>query len=249
MISYIIATCDKVRSYDNHENVIDKQMNEFFRLLHNKQINNKTHYFKEVVFMVPIVDAEHKYTEYYRFKEWREQLDLYNIPMIVHEYASTNRYYSYEQWLIGCTQVATGEYYLLMEDDYCLDKECLMIDQEMIDLYLEKFPNNIGYLSARVDTNHVHHGYHSSISNGLISRYTIKHYCKDVNLLKLFYDYPLYPQISFSRLFLSLGVPLDDVRDRYKIYFWNTPTLSIQNYSVLSNQTKHHFCIPVQIVL
>ena len=241
MISYIIATCERKRNVN--ENVLKYQMNELFELLSNKKDSNKSNIFKEVIIIRPVIVNQEKFTSYYDFDNWRTELDKYNIDLVIYNLEIKNSRYSYDQWLIGMT-IASGDYYLFIEDDYCLDKTYLDIDTDLIEYYKHVFPSNIGYLCSYVNKDDIVHGYHAATSNGLISKYTIKTYMNGINLMKYFCQFEIHPQVAFSRLFLSFGVRIEDIRDKYNVYTWNSYEKVMEDYSL--DKKEYHVFLPIE---
>lgn len=249
-ISYIVATCNKKRLNNLHlsEDVLKLQMNEFFQLLENKKVNNVPHLFKEVIFIYPTIHDKNNdaFEHYYDFEVWKNKLNEYDIKMCIVKTDIPNHKHSYDQWLIGCN-VSTGDYNMLIEDDYCLDKNNLTLEQDLIKCYNDIFVYNVGYLTTYADKNHVNHGYHAAISNGLISRKTIKEYLKDVDLLSEFYKINEYSQVAFSQLFLLQNVFIEDFRHLYRILFWDAGTKTMKDYTLNNvNRDERHVFIPLQ---
>ena len=204
-ISYIIATYagkDHTSNKDVADIVLQEQFNQLFALLKNKQKYSCHCAIVEVIVVCPPVDSENLRTNYYLKDSWKESLDKFGISLRCVDYVGENIHHSYDQWIQGCMNASPdSDYYILIEDDYCLDQRNVNLELDMINLYLKKFPNNIGYLASWAPKKDPNHGYHAAISNGLISKDTFE---KFENPLEDFYGITksIYPQVNFSLLFL-----------------------------------------------
>jgi hypothetical protein len=248
MLSYIIATYagkDHTSNKDIADKVLRLQMNELVALLENKKNKNITNYISEVIIVKPHVALDNTLPHYYDFSSWGKSLEKYSVKLHILDYIGDNKHHSYDQWIQGWS-VATGDYYILCEDDYCLDSSNLTFEQDIIKHYKNTFPNNIGYLCTMVDSKY--HGYHAAISNGIISKTTIQSMGNDI--LNTFYSIntSVYPQVNFSRLFLNANIDIKDFVDTYIVLFWNSYHQNIEIYTRNQDADKHIF-IPVQFLI
>lgn len=109
---------------------------------------------------------------------------------------------SYGQWARFLGEYPDFDYYILIEDDYCLDNVNAI--SLLIEEYEKKLPNG-GFLCSRI----LHNPTHAAISNGVVSGKTAVEVFGSVekainfiltNPLKEFSNQPVY-QINFAVLF------------------------------------------------
>jgi hypothetical protein len=133
-----------------------------------------------------------------------------------------------------------------MEDDYCIHKTNLTFDIDLIRLYNEKYPDNIGYLGSLASFIN-ENIYHMAISNGIISKKTFEKIGSDI--LEKFYKIKNYcPQIAFSILFTNENINLYDLQNEYTFPFWCCSTRRMIIYSKQPcNVEIKYIMIPVQL--
>ena len=240
-ISYIIATYEgsnHTSNKDYSDIVLHTQMLELF-----KYLETSTNIIKEVIIVKPPVSPENAYKGYYRFGEWKRKLDNYDVVLKIVPYIGDNKHHSYDQWIQGF-QVATGDYFLFLEDDYCINSEYLEADIELMKHYNELFPSKKGYMCQMTDDKY--HGFHAAVSNGMISRTTFESMPDPLNH---FYSIQAnrWPQVNFSHLFFENGIEIKDYREKFGVLFWNSYEENIENHSL--NLELSNPLLPVQCIL
>lgn len=265
-IAYVIATYSaplKGRPpAEQPENILQYHLEELTKLLRRKRDT----LIKHVIVVCPLT-RHPPYPNYYQKEKWEKlfKLEFPHVQLHFFDYVGYNIDHSYDQWIQAYEYLPNQDYYLLIEDDYYI--EDANVDVDLVRIYKEKFPNNIGYLASWV-TNETHKlGKHAAISNGLISRETFeklgqplrKYYAINPRTLTDFYKKCANffaseevlimanetPQLKFTRLFLNDGIPLDDIRNYYQIYFWDSSAKTIIDFSPTKTSNKPLF-IPVQ---
>lgn len=215
-INYVVATYSGVIKSRDEKEQYALQVN----------LNNLHHILKEnktcisqvtVVCPTPRGDA---YPNYYQQKKWEKR-----IPNIVFlPYEGRNDHHSYDQWLQGYLKFPDFDYYIFIEDDYCVNTDIPNFDTKLVEIYKESFPDNIGYLCSKADVNE--HRFHAIVSNGMISRESLEKFDKKTMLQELYstttYESYPYPQLKFSFMFLNKGIPLKDYRKYYSVPFWDS---------------------------
>jgi len=246
-LHYIIATYAGIyRESENKEYVLQRQLQQIYKILKNKKKYNLPCFLRQITIVCPKVKNNHNtYSKYYQKNMWLYvfEREFPDIRLVYIDYIGQNQDHSYDQWIQGYLYASQYDYHLLMKDDYCISDEQSLFDQNLIMLYLKKFPNNIGYLATWA-ANNQNLPYHAAISNGVISKQTFE---KFENPLKSYYDMEKvvnYPQLKFSYLFTNNGIPLADFTDKYQALFWHSENMCIFNFSSEHNQ---RMLIPVQI--
>jgi len=236
-ISYIIA------SYGGRDHLSNRHYSEYVLQLHFihliKAVSVQRDLVKEVILVIPPVLEP--FEKYYDIPGWKEKLTAIGVDLVCVDYIGTNKFHSYDQWIQGCN-VARGDYFILIEDDYSLDPDSPNSLKDLVQCYNEMFPDSKGYLCGLV----LEPPRHAAISNGIISRKTCEHI---PDMLNEFYrqhisgQYEAYSQITFSILFTNFQLPIEDYRHRFKSLFWNSFNNNFEDFSVVD--TKHIF-VPVQ---
>jgi len=239
-ISYIIA------SYAGREHVSNRQYSEYVLQLHFihlvKALSAQRDLVKEVILVIP--PTGHPFQEYYNIPKWTCELKAIGVDLVCVNYIGTNNFHSYDQWIQGCN-VARGDYFILIEDDYSLDSENPNALNDLVQCYNQVFTDSKGYLCGLV----AGPPRHAAISNGIISRKTFEHI---PDMLNQFYQlhtlkgYEAYPQITFSILFTNFELPIEDYRHRFKSLFWNSFKNDFEDFSVVDT---NHIFVPVQSFL
>lgn len=245
-INYIIASYSGVtfsRRFNHCGDCLNFQLETLKNILTKKKELNLPCLIKQVNIIVPEpLEGVAIFKNYYRFDEWKKMFDSINIPIVFQLYKGQNIHHSYDQWLQGILKfIDDYTHHIIMEDDYCIHPDCIDFDTKLIEIYKDKFKDNIGYLSEKCGYDDINK-LHSWISNGIISSDTLK---KINEPLKTFYSYGLYPQIGFSHLFYSNNIPLADYSEHFRVPFWNHYENKIIDYS--SNKEITEACIvPVE---
>lgn len=244
-LHYIIATYSGVyRDHEHKEFVLQRQLEILYKILVNKKDRGLPNLVKRVTVVCPDSHHPRTYTKYYQKELWAGvfENEFPEIKLVFHRYVGENKDHSYDQWIQGYLSGTDCDYNLFMEDDYCFDLEKVMFDQDLIDMYQSKFPNNVGYLATWISNNNGHK-LHAAISNGVISTETFQRFDDP---LKTYYDMvktETYPQLKFSFMFTDNGIPLADITDKYQALFWNSDTLQKINFG---QDDKEPLLYPVQ---
>lgn len=237
-INYVIATYNgRYRQHEDKERVLQKQLEELYKILEER----KESLIKQITIVCP-TPRHPPYEHYYQKEKWLQAFSKINVQIEFLQYKGDNNDHSYDQWIQGYQKHPEYTHHLFVEDDYCVYNN-KVFDYELLDLYKQKFPNNIGYLCSMASTNG--HDFHAAISNGLISTDTFKSFSTDP--LILYYSSKHgYPQLKFSYMFTDNGIPLDDFSDQYKILFWHSNEGRVIDYS---KPGVNRTCIvPVQVL-
>lgn len=242
-MNYVIATY----AGTSNEFSLELQMQNLFAILMNK----KTKYIKQVTIVCPPVKPEHSYkTCYYNWDKWINlfQTSLPHISLVYMDYVGENRHASYDQWIQAIQRFPDFEYYLLIEDDYCIHPSILDFDTKIIDTYNQIVgENNIGYVCTYADAI-MGKPYHAAISNGIVNKKTIEKF-KDIDILKTYYecaDECGIEQVAFSNLFLQYDIPVYSFHEIYTAVFWSSFRKCLELYS---QDIKNYMFIPIQFLL
>jgi len=246
-INYVVASYNGItgsRRCNYSEKVLDFQLEKLRHIMDEKKKNNIDCLIKKITIIVTdckvINNTIPTFENYYLFDKWKQM--FLDIEISFQPYVGLNNHFSYDQWLQGIISNQNDfTHHIIIEDDYCIDPKCLNFDLLLVDIYKTKFKDNIGFLSEKCGDD-TQFGYHSWISNGMISSDTIK---KIDNPLSKFYSYNLYPQITFSYIFKDTGIPLDDYSEYFKITFWDQRTKELKDMSENKNIEIECF-IPVE---
>jgi len=227
-INYIIASYPGQtfsRRSKNSENCLDTHLSVLKNIFQKKIENNIDCLVKRITIIVTETKKEHKdFKNYYKFEKWKE--DFKNIEIIFQPCKGKNEHHSYDQWIQGIIKSWDKfTHHIIIEDDYCIQPNCYDFDIKLYNIYMEKFKDNIGYLSSKYGTQDKL-PFHAMISNGIISSDTLKKLNQPLNL---FYEYEGFPQLSFSYLFSDNNIPIDDYTYYFRVPFWTGR--KIINYS------------------
>jgi len=248
MIHYIIASfsgkTDSRKHLPESEKVLAIQLDTLRKIFSEKKYQNIRNLISQITIVVPTCKIE-SYKDYYD----TSINEIEGIPIQYLTYVGSNKDHSYDQWLQGIMYNKDAfSYYLLIEDDYCIDTSNLYFDKELVDIYNASFKDkkNIGYLSTLVLENPFKH---AAISNGIISKETVDyiHLRTGHTILDEYYTLSGYPQLKFSQLFNDMEVCHSDLKGHYCIYFWDTPSQKIIDFSTEKDCTKLSF-IPCQYI-
>jgi hypothetical protein len=181
------------------------------------------------------------------YDKWIDLFTSMDVVINFIDYVGDNKHHSYDQWIQGYLFNKKLDYYIVMEDDYCVDPKNIEFDIELLHHYKDKFPDDIGYLCAyahEIDNNILI----ASISLGIISRKTFELIGEDI--LDKFYSTKKYncPQIDFSCLFKDHNINILDIQEYYMIPFWESNNKKFVYYSKVSNKNFRHIFLPVQFL-
>lgn len=242
-INYIIATFEgktHTRLLDpNSENVLNINLDILYNNISKKTTKSLI---KQITIMCPQVQGE-KYHKYYNKKKWIPKFQSIGVQLIFEP--CVNRYMSYDQWLLGYQKYPNFDYFILSEDDYCVDKNFSDFDNELVEYYKEKTKDNVGYICSLAWDVH-HNVWHAGVSNGIISKETME---KLINPLEKFYALndnqfgDQRGQLKFSALFTQNNIKLLDYTDKWRVLFWVSHNQKIVE---LNEKGNGHIFIPVQ---
>lgn len=249
MLSYIIATYAGNMSNKYLKNkVLDFQLETLYSIIKKKKENNIPNYVSNIIITVPKCDCK-DIDKYYLWDKWYDWFDQTDTKLIKLDYVGENKHYSYDQW-IQAVEYIDHDYYLFMEDDYCINPNELHFDMELINLYNNTFPKQIGYLCSFAIKSY--NQYHAAVSTGLISFKTYK--ALGDNVLQQFYNTSHgNSQIAFSLLFLLNNIQIFDMYEHCHAIFWQSYDCTLHNIKkekdCSDNSNKKTIIIPVQYLL
>lgn len=266
-INYIIATYSGKKNYENETTLIQNRpwdalqihLNYLKLLLENKLKHNIPIYISQITIVEPIVHTE-IYDNYYQKDKWQS---ICGIPVIYQILDGNNVDHSYDQFLQGMLKNKSFDYHITLEDDYYINPNLLNFEDELIQLYKEKFPNNIGYLCTYASfhpiiytndnippksdlTNIIHYDlWHGAISNGMISKDTLEHLGD--NILNYYYNFwYMYPQLKYSFIMYKNNVNIADITSKYRSPFWNSVQQSLKDFAPYNNI---YLFLPIQLTI
>lgn len=221
---YVIATyigkktnfnAERNRTYGSAEQTLKIHLNQLYTVKHsiNTIIITKAEVDKDVI------TYNNYYPTSYRFSD-------------VKEYEVINQGFSNGQWLRAYEKEPDYDYYFFCEDDYCpaIDN----FDSEMINIYKQKFPNNIGFLSNLIQGYPKHDQNLPLHYEGIIllSKQTLQKLYNNFPNPAQYLDYISPPfcrimnggreQVNFTILFLLCEINVEDTIDKnYQFIYWN----------------------------
>lgn len=215
-------------------------------------------YLKRVVVVTPSVPEEDTLglPGYYAHDKWVRAFARVGVEYMPVPYVGKNEHASYDQWLQGWLAIRgldKEEYYCVFaEDDYALDPSSggdafLKLVQhyraQCADVYMCTY-------AAQTE-----HKYHAVISNGIVSGSTLERldrYCVDVmnvsGVLEHYYECAQacgVPQIGFSDLFLTCGIPVVSMHRDFDALFWSSFRMRVERYSA-PEPVLPQFLVPIQ---
>lgn len=243
-MNYIIASY----AGTNYEYSLELQMQNLFTIL----LNKKTTLLKQVTIVCPEVKPQHTRKQfYYNWDKWIYLFQTYlpHINLIYMDYVGKNLHASYDQWIQAILKFPDFDYFLLVEDDYCIHPSVLDFDTQLVDTYNTIAKGGLGYVCTYADAIMGHH-YHAAISNGIVNRKTIEKFKdKGVDLLEQYYkcasDYGI-EQVGFSDLFLKNDIPVYSLHNNYKALFWSSYRNKVECFS--KNDVQQFLFIPIQFL-
>lgn len=239
-MNYIIASYAGTK----YEFSLELQLQGLFTILMNK----KAIHIRQVTIVCPPVKPGHvAKTHYYNKDKWTSlfEADHPYIKLVYMDYVGENVHASYDQWLQAIINYPEFDYYLLIEDDYCIHPSLLDFDVQLIKTYNDQH-NGFGYLCTYADAV-MGHPYHAAISNGIVSRKTIEFITeRGVDLLDQYYQCANEcgsEQVGFSNMFLKFDVPVYSLHTIYTAMFWSSYRNRIELYSDILDK---YFFLPIQ---
>lgn len=232
-INYVIATYSGVyRKDENKEQVLNFQLHALLRGLELKRELSIPRLVKQITVVCPKPHHEEVYENYYGdTMEWQQRFAKLGVVLVFMEYDGKNEDHSYDQWIQACVAYPNFDYFLLMEDDYCIYSAVeTNFDQVLLDRYQARFRHGVGYLATQVGEAHGHERY-ASISNGLVSKET---WDALVDPMREYMGRRLiepYPQLCFSYMFSYNKIPIEDTSETFNVVFWDSSTRTTKTLS------------------
>lgn len=248
-INYIIASfAEKTRSRSNEEiseQVLSIQIDTLCQILDEKDKAGISNLVKQVTIVIPPYNKANSYPKYYRKDVWLDKFAKYeDVSLVFQDYNGRNNHYSYDQWIQGMLKYPQYDYHIIIEDDYCVQPGNLTFDHDLVRVYKEKFPDDIGYLCSYANEHPRNIGHlHPAVSNGMISAKTIQ-YIEDP--LTHYYNLRDHAQIAFGRLFTENNISLADYRESYLVNFWSSDKKILREFNLLEKEDHKYIFVPVQ---
>lgn len=236
MLNYIIAT------YAG--NKLEYSLQVQLQVLYSLIMQGETKHIGQVTIVCPRVkdnDTEHPF--YYQKELWSNLFKETKVKLVYLEYEGENNSASYDQWIQAYLAYPDFEYFLFIEDDYCIHPSLVNFDSILLEYYKSKCENG-GYLcSLAVDLYGFQH--HAAISNGIADKNTME--MLGPNILKDFYkmDEKIHCQIRFSNLFTDKKIDIITMHNDFIAWFWCSKNKILENYSDDDDVTQILF-IPIQ---
>lgn len=245
-MNYIIATSAKTLATREKQDPYSKYVLQYHLKILNKLLETTT-LVRQVTIGCQI--ARDSSNEYYNIE--KEINEIRKKGIIVVKEMLPNDGISYLQYVRCYKTYPTFDYYLIMEDDWCINTTYTSFDTFLIDLYKKAFPTNKGFLNCWSPSQGMfvgnqggfgNHPFHSAITLGLLSNQTIKECIK--HLL------PRRPlgQLEFSQTLLRANQSIVDLPQMgipTQILFYLTSSGDIKDYTE-SETFVEPFFVPVQ---
>lgn len=210
----------------------------------------KTRYISQVTIVCPKTKSHHTSSPYYYNKNKWENLfgnTCRHVKLVYIDYVGDNNHASYDQWIQAYLKFPDFEYYIFMEDDYCVHPSIFDFDHQLVEFYNKKVSesNNIGYLCTFSEFGH------ASISNGIINKKTMNFINRNEDILENFYikSNNTEAQIGFSNMFTqnkSGYVPIYSMHEDFLALFWSSFRKQIELFS--SQHVNKYMFIPLQFI-
>jgi hypothetical protein len=160
-----------------------------------------------------------------------------------------NKYQSYGQWMKAIELFLDDfDYFIFIEDDYVPGTH--NFDKKLIEIYEEG-----SYLCSKISENYA--VFHCEVSNGIISKNTIKKLFEKHKYNVWFDEYAkLNPyfifhhtnyQVAFSRFLFENGIKLIDYRNQYLVDFY--VHAKVWDYSLPNAKNNEKIFTPIQNIL
>jgi hypothetical protein len=237
MLNYIIA------SYDG--NKLEYSLQIQLQVLYSLIMQGKLKHLSQVTIVCPKTKPQHKpHAFYYQKDMWLNLFEKTNIKLVYMDYVGENKTASYDQWIQAYLAYPDFEYFLFIEDDYCIHPSLSTFDSDLIDYYLEKTNGKDGYMCTLASELYDIE-YHAAISNGIVNKSTMVRL--GPNILSDYYQIAKHwdCQLSFSKLFKNKGIDIFSMHEKYMALFWSSYKVVLENFS---KNTDNIFFIPVQFL-
>lgn len=189
----------------------------------------------------------HLRKEYYKIEEYVEEIRKKNLKVEILDVEKLG--ISYTQYLLAYEKFPHFDYYMIMEDDWVINKKYKDFDHLLLGLYSKCFPSGSGFLDCWSPRSGKYVGpnggfknypHHSCISVGLLDNASIK---KISEKAKSREERENLAQLEFSLAATDQGIEIMDLPTaglKTQILFWRTNLNTITDYT----ETKE-FCNPV----
>jgi hypothetical protein len=244
-INYIIATHASINKRRE-----SKDPNSRYILRYHLQILDSFLTSDTLITQITIVcpDVLDETGEYYTKNDaYINSLRAKGIAVVIMPVA--NEGISYTQYVKCFKKYNTFDYYIIMEDDWVINKKYLNFDTILVDLYQKTFTNNIGFLDYWSPLNHPFLPFHSAITVGMLSNETIKAFLHldHKELISL-------EQLHFSHVLTNAGISITDHHRAgfsTRILFWETSRGIIRDHTqdagyIQENPAREPIFLPVQ---
>ena len=269
-VSYIVATYSNVIAsretdyFGQADRVLQIQFEQLRGIFAQKQELGIPNLITDIIVVCPEPTTVRNLV-YYQYAKWTNCFATYHVKVHFVDYIGENKHHSYDQWIQGylfAKETCASDYYIIMEDDYCIDPKSVAFDIELVKLYREVFIQDLGYLCEKVAVPPITiHPLHACVSNGIISDATFSKLksCYGDDILKQYYSHPnvssivsAYPQVTFSLLFTDVGLEIRDMCDKYVCPFWDSRCkrfILYTNLGRLYTNITRHIILPVQYLM
>lgn len=247
-IGYLIATYSnviqsRIVGYKDPSKTLQIQLEQLYKILKEKKEKNIKNLISDIIIICP-EKKEVRNNDYYMYDKWIDLFTSMDVDINFIDYVGDNKHHSYDQWIQGYLFNKKLDYYIVMEDDYCVDPKNIEFDIELLHHYKDKFPDDIGYLCAYAC--YFRSRFVAAISLGIISQKTFELF--GINILDKFYNTKDFnnPQLDFSCFFTNNGIKILHIQEYYMIPFWDSDKKKIINYPVIKNDKLKSIFLPVQ---
>jgi hypothetical protein len=239
MLNYIIATYDA----NTFEYSLQMQLQTLYTII----MQDKIKYLSQVTIVCPKTkpsDVAHKF--YYQKDMWLKLFEKSKVKLVYMDYIGENKSASYDQWLQAYLAYSDFEYFLFIEDDYCIHPSMVDFDSTLVEYYNNKTNGNGGYICTLASILYKIE-YHAAISNGLVDKKTMIKLGSTI--LEDFYklDEKFNCQLAFSKLFKNKNIDIISMHEDFTPLFWCSKKRKIENFS--TNDIKRKIFIPVQYLI
>lgn len=236
MLNYIIATYDA--------NLLEYSLYIQLLNLYSVVMNGQTSNLSQITIVCP-PSKNNSHPNYYQKDFFQNLFDKTSIKLVYMDYVGDNTNASYDQWIQGYLAYPNFDYFIFIEDDYCIHPKIHDFDSVLVNIYEEKIKNTkdgTGYLCSLACALGGME-YHASVSNGIVNKKTMEKLGLDV--LKKFYAYNITcAQIKFSYLFTDNGVDILSLDKDFISWFWNSSSRKL--YHLSEDDPKESLFIPIQ---
>lgn len=234
MLNYIIATYSANR--------LEYSLQMQLQILYSIIMQDKIEYLTQVTIVCPPVKpncVEHPF--YYQKEMWSNLFAKTKVKLVYLDYKGDNKCASYDQWIQGYLAFQNFDYFLFIEDDYCIHPSLANFDSILVNYYCEQ-----GYMCTLASSlNSLKH--HAAISNGMVDKKTML--ALGPNVLEDFYKLAsIYEaQYAFSIMFENKNIEISSMHTDFVAWFWSSVRNCLEIYS--DNNISNLMFVPVQYLL